>query len=57
MPGSLIPLLEALVRVLLPLPGEIVTADVSRVTMRAHGSLVWVAGWQQRMRSVESKKA
>lgn len=36
--GSLILLPEALVRVLLLLLGEIVTAVVSWVTMRAHGS-------------------
>jgi len=57
MPDSLVPLPEALVLVPLPLPREIVTAGVSRVAMRAHGSLVWVAGGQQRTRGVESKEA
>jgi len=56
-PGLHIPLPEALVVVSLPLSGEIVTADVSRVTMRARGSLVAVAGGQQRTRGVGSKEA
>jgi len=41
--GSLNPLPEVLVRVPLPFPGEIDTAAVSHVTMRAHGSLG--GGW------------
>ena len=56
MPGLHLPLPKALVVVQLPLSGEIVTADVSRVIMRVRGSLVGVAG-QQRTRGVGSKEA
>jgi len=46
----LFPLPEALVGSPLPLPGEIVTADVSLVTMRGRLGVVWgrVVGSQER---------